>query len=120
MVLGRIRDMVPKRAEKSEEPTEEYLEITEEHTRSDNKVGVKIESLESYDDTEKVQEQLRHGNIVFLKIKDLRAKDISELKKSVDKLRKTCTAMDGDIVGVEDEYLVITPNFAQIYRGRTA
>ena len=79
---------------------------------------MKIEKLKDYNDVERVQKELREGSIIFLNIKELRVRDISELKKSVDKLRKTCTAIDGDIVGIENEYLIITPSFAEIYRGK--
>ena len=117
MVLGKFKEMIPK-MKKEEEASDEYLELSED-TKSDGKIGVKIETLSSYADTDRIQQVLREGNVVFLNIKELRAKDISELKKSVDKLRKTCTAMDGDIVGVEEEFLIITPQHVQIYRGRT-
>jgi SepF-like predicted cell division protein (DUF552 family) len=52
------------------------------------------------------------------KIKELRERDINELKRSVDKLRKTCSAMSGDIVGVDEDFLIITPSFAKIFRGK--
>lgn len=117
MVLGKLKELIPT---KKEESPEEYLELNEDMMRSDGRIGVKIETLGGYNDTDRIQRVVREGNVVFLRIKELRAKDIAELKKSVDKLRKTCTAMDGDIVGVEDEFLVITPQHVQIYRGRTA
>jgi len=53
-------------------------------------------------------------------IKDLRKKDINELKRAVERLKKTCTAMNGDIVGVDEDFLIITPQFAKIYRGKAA
>ena len=40
-----------------------------------------------------------------------------ELKRAVDKLKKTCVAMDGDIIGVDEDFLVLTPNYAKIWRG---
>ena len=116
MVFGKLRDMMPKKKEKS---SEEYMELGEDSVHSDGKIGVRIETLAGYNDTDRVQQLVREGNVVFLRIRDLRAKDIAELKKSVDKLRKTCTAMNGDMVGVDEDFLVITPQYAQIYRGRT-
>ena len=119
MVFGRLRDMVPNKR-KEEKPEEEYVELTEEGSKSDARIGVRIETLSGYSDIDRIQELIRSGDVVFLRIRDLRAKDISELKKSVDKLRKMCSAINGDIVGVEEDFLVITPHIAQIYRGRTA
>jgi SepF-like predicted cell division protein (DUF552 family) len=115
MVFGKLRDMFPK---KKEPQSDEYMELGE-NTSPDGKVGVRIETLADYNDTDRIQQMVREGNVVFLRIRDLRAKDIAELKRAVDKLRKTCTAMNGDMVGVDEDFLVITPQYAQIYRGRT-
>ncbi len=32
-------------------------------------------------------------------------------------MKKTCEAIEGDIAGFGDDYIVVTPNFAEIYRG---
>ena len=128
MVFGKLRGMIPGKKEDApakapqqnqDEPQSEYMEITEDSLRSDGKIGVRIETLANYADTDRIQQLVREGNVVFLRIRDLRAKDIAELKRSVEKLRKTCTAMNGDMVGVDEEFLVVTPHYAQIYRGRT-
>ena len=100
------------------EEIEEFIEI--EPHKEETKVNVRVETLRDYIDTDRIQQLVREGNVVFLKIKELRNRDMNELKRAVDKLRKTCTAMDGDIVGVDEDFLVITPNFAKIYRGKTA
>lgn len=102
---------------KKEKPKEdEFLEIDAEKLKEERQVNVRIETLESYADADRIQNLVREGNVVFLRIKQLRMKDISELKRSVDKLRKTCMAMNGDIVGVDEDFLIITPSFARIYR----
>lgn len=100
------------------EEIEEFIEI--EPPKEETKVNVRVETLRDYIDTDRIQQLVREGNVVFLKIKELRNRDMNELKRAVGKLRKTCTAMDGDIVGVDEDFLVITPNFAKIYRGKTA
>ena len=108
-----IKDLLKK---PKKEEGEEFVEI--EQPVEEGKVNVRIETLRDYIDTDRVQQLVREGNVVFLKIKELRNRDISELKRAVDKLKKTCTAMNGDMVGVDEDFLVITPNFARIFRGR--
>jgi hypothetical protein len=103
------------KSEKTEEG-EDTVEVTPEI--EEGKVNVRIENLRDYTDTDRVQQLMREGNVVFLKIKELRSKDINELKRAVDKLRKTCTAMNGDIVGVDEDFLIITPKSVSIYRGK--
>ncbi len=126
-MFGKLRDMMSKKkgdastapAGANQKPESEYMEIDESMMHTDGKVGVRIETLVDYNDTDRVQQLVREGNVVFLRIRDLRARDIAELKRSVEKLRKTCTAMNGDMVGVDEDFLVVTPQYAQIYRGRT-
>jgi len=98
------------------EEGEDFVEAIPE--AEEGKVNVRIEKLQSYADADRVQQLVREGSVVFLKIKELRGKDINELKRAVDKLRKTCVAMNGDMVGVDEDFLIITPKFATIYRGK--
>ena len=76
--------------------------------------------MKGFPDTEKIQQLVREGNVVFVKIRELRERDINELKRCVDRLKKTCLAMNGDMVGVDEDYLIITPDFARVFRGRAA
>ncbi|MCD6483210.1 MAG: cell division protein SepF, partial [Candidatus Aenigmarchaeota archaeon] len=59
---------------------------------------------------------LREGYIVFVSIKDLKDRDLSELKRAIDKLKRTVLALNGDIVGVEEDFIVLTPGYAKIAR----
>ena len=111
-----IKKIIEKLKGDEEETGDEFLEVNEEPEAG--QVNVRIETLKNYSDADKVQNLVREGNVVFLRIKELREKDINELKRSVDKIRKTCSAMNGDIVGVDEDFLIITPSFAKIYRGK--
>mgnify|MGYP001603400743 FL=1 len=102
------------------ESSEEFLELDESKTNEENKVGVMVQELRDFLDTDRIQQLVRDGNVVFVKIKDLRNRDVTELKKSVDKLRKMCLAMNGDIAGIDEDFLVLTPSFAKVYRGEVA
>ncbi len=100
-----------------EEHINEWIELDNSAFKEDTNVRVRIETLQNFGDTDRIQYLIRDGNIVFLRIKDLRQRDLTELKRSVDKLKKTCTAMDGDIIGVDEDFLILTPNTARIFRG---
>ena len=104
---------------KDEEKGENFVEIDAGKLDEKREVNVRVETLSDYSDADRIQNLVRDGNVVFLRIKQLRMKDIGELKRAVDRLRKTCAAMNGDIVGVDEDFLVITPNFARIYRGKS-
>lgn len=107
-----------KKQKAEEEKEEEFLELDASAFDRQRQVNVRIENLEDFSDTNRIQSLVREGNVVFLKIKKLRMQDIGELKRAVQKLRKTCTAMNGDIVGVDEDFLILTPRFAKVYRGR--
>ncbi|MGC8993578.1 MAG: cell division protein SepF [Candidatus Aenigmatarchaeota archaeon] len=102
---------------KKEEEEKEEIEITEEAFKEEIKPKIKIDKLESYTDTTRIQESLRNGIIVLLSIQELRKRNINDLKKSVEKLKATIKALNGDIVGIDDNYLLLTPGYARIYRG---
>jgi len=118
MVFGLFKKSKPEKEEKKEEAGDEFLELDHTAFETERKVNIRVETLEGYADADRIQSLVREGNVVFLKIKKLRDRDISELKRAVDKLRKTCMAMSGDIVGVDEDFLIITPQFARIYRGK--
>jgi SepF-like predicted cell division protein (DUF552 family) len=95
---------------------DEFIEITTERDEG-KKVDIRIETLKDYRDVEGVQRLLREGNIIFLRIKKMRERDIGELKRSVERLRRTTIAMNGDIIGVDEDFLILSPPNAKIWRG---
>ena len=97
---------------------EEYVEINvmDSAEKKLGHLGIKVERLSEFADTERVLRAVRDGNIIFLKIKELRDKDIGELKRAVDKIKKTVSANNGDIAGIEQDWLIVTPEFATVQR----
>jgi SepF-like predicted cell division protein (DUF552 family) len=111
-----VFDLIFGREREEEEDKEAFVEI-EKTGEEGKKVQIRVESLEEYADTDRIQKLLREGNIIFLKIKPLKDKDLGELKRAVAKIKKTIVAMNGDIVGVDENYLIVAPDFARVYRG---
>lgn len=83
------------------------------------KIMVKSFTLGDFNDLKEALDVLREGyTIALINIKPLKDKDILELKRAVNKLKKTCDAIEGDIAGVSEDWIVVTPAFAQIHRDR--
>ncbi|MCG2718242.1 MAG: cell division protein SepF [Nanoarchaeota archaeon] len=101
-----------------EEYGEDYLEIdTEKITRPKSKVLVKPFVIKEFEDIIPTLDALREGyTIALVNIRPLKDKDIVELKRAVNKLKKTCDAINGDIAGFGEDWIVVTPSFAQIHR----
>ena len=97
---------------------EDYVEL--EHAapmESGSKVIVRPFNLEDFEDIKEILDSLREGNtIALINIRPLKDKDLVELKRAINKLKKTTDAIDGDIAGFGDDWIVVTPNFAKIHR----
>ena len=95
----------------------DFIELdTAEMEATSGKIPIKVEKLEDFSDSDRIQKSLRDGAIVLCKIKALKEKDLSELKRAIDKLRKTCIAMNGDIAGVDEDFILMTPSYAHVSR----
>jgi len=99
---------------------EDYLEInTDKDVGKRSKIVVKPFIIEEFGDVKHALDALREGyTIALVNIKPLRDKDIVELKRAVNKLKKTCDAIEGDIAGFGEDWIVVTPAFAFIHRSK--
>jgi len=108
--------------DKKEEDVEEVEEYTElpldveqpKHTK------IMIDKLDSYANVDMVLKKVREGNIVIAKIKELKESNLDELKQAIAKMKTACANFDGDIAGVGDEWIIITPRTARIHREEAA
>lgn len=97
---------------------EEYIEInTPAEARSRAKIIVKPFVVQEFQDIKPALDSLREGyTIALVNIKPLKDKDIVELKRAINKLKKTCDAIEGDIAGFGEDWIVVTPSFAEVHR----
>lgn len=117
-VFDSIKERFSRQDVEPEDAEEEYLELnTESDAATKSKITVRPFVIDDFSDVKQVLEVLRGGyTIALVNIKPLKEKDLVELKRAINKLKKTCDAIDGDVAGFGDDYLVATPSFAQIYR----
>ncbi|MEE9323837.1 MAG: cell division protein SepF [Candidatus Aenigmarchaeota archaeon] len=118
MVFDRIKRGIMVRDMEDEEgiPREEYVEVGVSESSAPGKIGISIEKLEEFADTDRVLKDVREGTLVFLRIKSLKEKDIGELKRAVEKLKRTVLAQNGEVVGVEQDWLILAPEHARVQR----
>lgn len=96
-----------------------YVELENDGEASKSKVLVRPFMLEDFDDVKPVLDSLREGyTIALVNIRPLKDKDLVELKRAINKLKKTTDAIEGEIAGFGDDFLVVTPSFASIYRSK--
>lgn len=102
----------------AEEGEEDYLEIDTAHDLgTKTKIVVRPFVIEDFADIKPTLDALREGyTIALVNIKPLKERDIVELKRVVNKIKKTCDAIDGDVAGFGEDWIVVTPSFATVYR----
>lgn len=117
MVFSKIRRSIIGDIEAEEGiPKEEYIEVGVSESRMPGKIGISIEKLEDFSDTDRILKAVREGSLVFLRIKNLKEKDLGELKRAVEKLKRTVLAQNGEIVGVEQDWLILAPEHAKVQK----
>jgi SepF-like predicted cell division protein (DUF552 family) len=103
------------------EGDKEYVELnTAAAEASKGRVLVRPFVIDDFTDIKGILDSLREGStIALINIKPLKDKDLIELKRVINKLKKTTDAIEGDIAGFGDDYIVVTPSFAKIYRTKS-
>ncbi len=109
-------------SEMFEEAEHGYVELGSESsidTRS--KLMVRPFAIEEFEQIKPILDSLRDGRtIALINIKPLKDKDLVELKRAINKLKKTCDAIEGDIAGFGENWIAAVPKDIYIYRGQKA
>ncbi|MEM4714394.1 MAG: cell division protein SepF [Candidatus Nanoarchaeia archaeon] len=96
---------------------EDYVELEADIKDKSSKVLVRPFTLTQYDDIKDILNAIRDGTTIsVIDIAPLKDKDLSELKRAVDKIKKTVEANDGDIAAFGENFLLVTPAFAKVWR----
>lgn len=95
----------------------DYLNVATEGDEGKAKVLVRPFILEDFEDIKPVIDSLREGyTIALINIRPLRDRDLIELKRAINKLKKTCDAIEGDIAGFGEDWVAVVPSFVSIFR----
>jgi len=105
-----------------EEAEHGYVELSKEsEIEARSKLTVRPFVIEEFEGIKPILDSLREGHtIALINIKPLKDKDLVELKRAINKLKKTCDAIEGDIAGFGENWIAAVPSFAYIYRGPKA
>ena len=99
---------------------DDFVELDAETADKSEKVVIRAATLKEYSDVEEVQQHLRDKHIVWINIRPLKNKDMADLKRAINRLKKTVKAVDGDMAGVDEEWIVVCPEYATIERSSDA
>ena len=92
-----------------------YTELVLDESEYPNKVGLVVDKIESFVDSDRIVKAVREGNVIFAKIGQFKTTNIDELKRTVAKIKTVVRAIDGELVSVSNnEWLIIAPPQAKI------
>jgi SepF-like predicted cell division protein (DUF552 family) len=104
---------------KSPASTEDYIEVeVEEGTSVQAVTGriVKVCKLKGFADVDMGARELSAGNVVILDIKPLAERSMNELRHAIDEIKDITVSMGGDIAGLSEYHLILTPPGMRIER----
>lgn len=118
-MFSRIKSTFTGQQYTDENAGEEYLELNQSAEDVKAKITIRPYVLEDFSDIKNILDALREGyTIPLINIRPLKEKDVTELKRAINKLKKTTEALGGEIAGFGEDWLVIAPSFAQIYKNK--
>ncbi|MCS6767386.1 MAG: cell division protein SepF [Candidatus Nitrosocaldus sp.] len=77
---------------------------------------LKTVTLRDVDDIDVILDDIRHNNILIIRITPLAQKSVEDLKMVVEELYKFVRSINGDIARLGEERLVITPPGVKIWK----
>jgi len=106
MVFDRFKRMMNK-----EDFSSDFIEIDPERDTSESKILIKTFVLKVYEDINPILNSLREGyTIAVIDIRELKSKDVIELKRAISKIKKTVEALEGKIAGFGENTVIATPS----------
>ena len=103
-------------AKLSNEPR--YMEVEWGKEHGEGKGFIRVVNLNDYADVDLVLNYLRdRNNIVILKVKPRLLQEKMELKRALKRIQRTAAAVGGDMAGIKEDVIIITPPDISIWRG---
>ncbi len=100
-----------------EQVDKDFLHVDNSGPGEKAKIVLRPYSLQEFEDVKPILDALREGyTIPLVNIRGLKDKDLVELKRAINKLKKTTDAIEGDIAGFGEDWIAIVPSFAAIHR----
>jgi len=95
---------------------EDYTEFVMGADEGAKQVPVVVDKIESFACGDRIVKHVREGKIVFAKIGQIKHVNVDEFRRTVSKVRNVVQALEGDMVGVGEEWIIVTPSSARVQR----
>ncbi len=94
---------------------QDYTELVMESDNSSH-LPIVVDRIESFSCGDRVIKNVREGKVVFAKVGEFKNINVDEFKRTISKIKNVCAAINGDIVGVSGDWLIVAPSLAKIER----
>lgn len=95
------------------------IEVLPKNDGQEKLIDVKVFVLDDYENIRDILDTIRgEKTICLIDIHLLRNKDPDELKRAVDKLKKTIEAIEGELVGFHENWILAAPKNVNVNKGR--
>src|SRR3989338_9118210 len=94
---------------------QDYTELVMED-ESPGHLPIVVDRIEAFSCSDRAVRHVREGKVVFAKVGEFKNLNVDEFKRTISKIKNVCAAINGDIVGVSGDWLIIAPSLAKIER----
>ena len=120
--MAALFGMRKKEEEFVEDDSENYLALNETDIsgkKEEKILDVRVFVLDDYETIRDILDVIRgERTMCLVDIHLLRNKDADELRRAVDKLKKTVEAVGGELVGFHENWVLAAPHSVHIHKGR--
>lgn len=102
-----------------EQPQEIVPPPVEQKQEAPSKTYLKAMPLREITDIENIQNEVKNGNIIILRVTPLASKSIEDVKTAVNELYQFAESTGGDIARLGEERVVICPKNIRIWREKS-
>ncbi len=96
---------------------EDFLELDWDSSSTGDRLTFKTLDIERYADVDRVVDALRDKrSIVLMRIKTRMSHDKTEVRRAIRRIQKSVYAFGGDIIGLSEEMILVTPPVVLIER----
>ena len=123
--MKRLLDKILKPSTGARAPTHvsrepKFVELDWRSGAKDSAHFLRVLQLNDFTDVEVVLDHLRdRNNVIILKVKPSLVAEKMELKRALKRIQRTTSAIGGDIAGIKEDIIVITPPSVRITRAGT-
>lgn len=116
---------MPEPLPESAKPAENAVPVSVQEQKQEapvepaSKTYLKAMPLKELSDIENVENEVKNGNIIILRVTPLATKSIEDVKTAVNQLYEFAESMGGDIARLGEERVVVCPKNIRIWREKS-